>query len=44
MKNTQHFGELTARMNHFREELLETEPQVCAERAILTTQIGRAHV
>lgn len=43
MKNTQHFGELTARMNHFREELLETEPQVCAERAILTTQSYREH-
>lgn len=43
MKNTEHFGELTPRMNHFREELLETEPQVCAERAILTTQSYREH-
>ncbi len=41
MKHIQHFGELTARMNHFREELLKTEPQVCAERAILTTQSYR---
>ena len=43
MKHIQHFGELTARMNHFREELLETEPQVCAERAILTTQSYREY-
>ena len=37
MNHTQHFGALTPRMNHFREELLEAEPRVCAERAILTT-------
>lgn len=43
MKNTQHFGDLTPRMEHFREELLETEPQVCAQRAILTTQSYQEH-
>ena len=43
MKNTQHFGDLTPRMEHFREELLETEPQVCAQRAILTTQSYKEH-
>ena len=43
MNHTQHFGALTPRMNHFREELLEAEPRVCAERAILTTQSYREH-
>ena len=33
-----HFGNLTQRMYDFREELLETRPMVCAERAIYTTQ------
>lgn len=33
-----HFGNLTQRMYDFREELLETKPMVCAERAIYTTQ------
>ena len=43
MKNTQHFGDLTPRMEHFREELLETEPQVCAQRAILQRRSGHPH-
>ena len=38
-----HFGALTPRMQHFREELLETKPRVCAERAILTTESYRLH-
>ncbi len=43
MKQTQHFGALTARMRHFREQLLETRPRVCAQRAVLTTQSYREH-
>lgn len=38
-----HFGELTPRMRHFREELLNTHPYVCAERAVLTTESYRLH-
>lgn len=33
-----YFGELTPRMHDFREELLNAKPQVCVERAVLTTQ------
>ena len=41
MINREHFGSLTPRMEHFREELLETKPYVCAERALLTTESYR---
>lgn len=34
-----HFGTLTPRMQDFRRELLEIEPKVCAERALITTQV-----
>lgn len=37
------FGSLTPRMEHFREELLNAKPYVCAERAILTTESYRLH-
>ena len=43
MKHENHFGQLTPRMEHFREELLETKPRVCAERAILATESYRLH-
>lgn len=43
MMNHPHFGALTPRMNHFREELLESKPFVCAERAVLTTESYRLH-
>lgn len=33
-----YFGELTPRMKSFREELLNAKPQVCVERAIITTE------
>lgn len=33
-----YFGGLTQRMNHFREKLLNAKPQVCVERAVITTQ------
>nr|WP_307410688.1 glycyl radical protein [Breznakia pachnodae] len=42
MMNTK-FGSLTQRMNHFREELLEVQPYVCAQRALLTTESYKKH-
>ncbi|MFV0407332.1 MAG: glycyl radical protein [Propioniciclava sp.] len=41
--NEPHFGTLTPRMAHWREELMETQPSVCVERAILTTEAYQAH-
>lgn len=38
-----HFGTLTPRMAAWREELMETTPSVCAERAVLTTETYKAH-
>lgn len=38
-----HFGNLTQRMNEYREELLEAKPYVCAERAVYTTQSYKEH-
>ena len=38
-----HFGTLTPRMKAYRESLLSARPQVCAERAILTTESYRLH-
>lgn len=43
MTNSSPFGQLTERMHHFREELLETRPEVCAQRAVLTTESYREH-
>lgn len=43
MNHHPHFGALTARMNTFREALLNAKPLVCAERAILTTESYRLH-
>jgi len=38
-----HFGQLTNRMQVFREKLITAKPQVCAERALLTTQSYQDH-
>lgn len=38
-----HFGQLTKRMDEFREELLEAKPYVCAERAVFTTESYKEH-
>ena len=38
-----HFGNLTPRMQQFREELLECRPYICAERAVLATQSYKEH-
>lgn len=35
------FGELTPRMQAFREELLNTVPEICVERALITTRVYR---
>ena len=37
------FGALTNRMQAYRESLLSVKPQVCAERALLTTESYRLH-
>ncbi|MEG1992359.1 MAG: glycyl radical protein [Acetivibrio sp.] len=34
-----YFGELTPRMEEFRETLIHAKPQVCVERAMITTQV-----
>ncbi|MCL2560446.1 MAG: glycyl radical protein [Turicibacter sp.] len=36
--NTPYFGNLTERMNAFRENLLDAKSYACAERAVLTTE------
>lgn len=33
-----HFGDLTPRMEAYRESVLTTDPYICAERALLTTE------
>lgn len=38
-----HFGELSARMHEFREELLNAKPMVCVDRAKLTTESYKLH-
>ena len=42
--NVSQFGELTARMRDFRENLLSAQPQVCAERAVVTTETYKANM
>lgn len=39
-----HFGELTARMHEFREDLLNAKPMVCVERAKITTETYRENM
>lgn len=34
-----HFGELTDRMRSFREELINAKPEICIERAVITTNV-----
>lgn len=38
-----YFGNLTPRMQRFRESLLETTPEVCVDRAIITTRVYREY-
>ncbi|MBO6046583.1 MAG: glycyl radical protein [Erysipelotrichaceae bacterium] len=39
MKNTEHFGQLTPRMQSFREQVLNEIPYIDAERAVLATEV-----
>ena len=41
MENTTHFGKLTERMQHFRQQVLEEKPFIDGERAILATESYR---
>ena len=43
MKNIEHFGGLTPRMNDFREKVLDKKPYICAERALLATESYRLY-
>ena len=38
MENREYFGNLTERMNSFREKVLEKKPYICAQRALLVTE------
>ena len=44
MKNVQHFGDLTPRMNAFREKVLDEKPYIRAERALLATEAYKKHM
>lgn len=43
MKDIEHFGDLTPRMNDFREKVLDKKPYICAERALLATESYRLY-
>lgn len=43
MDNEKHFGDLTERMQAFREEVLDEKPYIDAERAILATEAYEQH-
>lgn len=43
MKNVEYFGDLTPRMNEFREKVLAKKPYICAERALLATEAYKTH-
>ena len=43
MKNVEHFGDLTPRMNQYRESVLDKKPYICAERALLATESYKQH-
>lgn len=43
MKNVAHFGDLTPRMNEYREAVLDKKPYIDAERALLCTEAYRAN-
>ena len=38
MKNNEHFGNLSPRMDSFRNTVLDKKPYICAERALLATE------
>ena len=43
MKNVEHFGDLTPRMNQYREAVLDKKPYIDAQRALLCTEAYRAN-
>ena len=43
MKNVEHFGDLTPRMDQYRETVLDTKPYICSERALLATESYKEH-
>lgn len=43
MKNVEHFGDLTERMNQYREAVLDKKPYIDATRAILATEAYQEH-
>lgn len=43
MKNVEHFGDLTPRMNRFREMVLDKKPYIDATRALLVTEAYKKH-
>ena len=43
MKNVEHFGDLTPRMNSFREAVLDKKPYIDATRALLVTEAYKKH-
>lgn len=43
MKNVEHFGDLTPRMEKFRKDVLDKKPYICAERALLATEAYQKH-
>lgn len=44
MKNVEHFGDLTPRMNQFRDKVLDKKPYICAERAVLATEAYKENI
>ena len=38
-----HFGEASKRIQEMRRKLLDTKPEVCVERAVLTTEAYKEH-
>ncbi len=43
MKNVEHFGDLTSRMNEFKEQVLDKKPYISAQRAVLATEAYKAN-
>lgn len=44
MKNVEHFGDLTPRMEAYREQVLDKKPYISAERALLATESYKANL
>lgn len=44
MKNVEHFGDLTPRMESYREAVLNKQPYIDAERAVLCTQAYKENI